>query len=101
MINMLDRTKAPSSAQTFELTIPRADSEYVGNTPFHWIDAGKLPAFKAEVIFRSGGSFYDKHPGTAYIVNKMLTYGTVRRTHAEIVGTFEQYGAFVKVSPSF
>ena len=101
MIDMLDRTKPPVFSQTFELTIPRATTEKRNGTLFHWIQAGKLPAYKVEVIFRSGGSFYDDLPGTAYLANKMLTYGTIARSHAEIVGTFERYGAFVKVSPGF
>jgi len=101
MINMLDRTIPPASAHTFELNIPQAQTEQRRDTLFHWISAGKLPAYKLEVLFRSGGSFFDPQPGTAYITNKMLTYGTNSRSHAAIVGTFEQFGAFVKVNPSF
>ena len=101
MTDMLDRTKPPVFSQTFELSIPQASTEKKDGTLFHWIHAGKLPAYKVEVIFRSGGSFYDDHPGTAYLANKMLTYGTSLRSHKDIVGTFDQYGAFVKVNPGF
>ncbi|MCA6078992.1 M16 family metallopeptidase [Fulvivirga sedimenti] len=98
---MLDRTRPPAYSQTFELHIPRAKSELRNQTNFHAIAAGKQPVSRIEIIFPKGGSYYDSLPGLAYLTNKMLTYGTPSRNHHDIVESFDRYGAFVKLNPSF
>ena len=98
---MLDRTRPPAFSQTFELDITQAVSEIHHQTRFHWLPAGNQPVFRTEILFPQAGSYQDHKPGSSYMVNKMITYGTASRSHDEITDIFDNYGAFINVNPSF
>lgn len=98
---MPNRSQAPASTPSFSFNIPQAQSELIGFTPLHIIQAGKQPVVKLEILFRSGGSINDRRKGQAFLTNKMLLHGTSSLSTTEISERLDAFGAFVRLVPSF
>ena len=62
-------------------------------------NAGTQDVLKIDVIFEAGSWFQSK-PLIAFVVNEMLTEGTVNYTSQEIAEKLDFYGAFIHPSPS-
>ncbi len=93
MINILNRTQAPSKAIPGRLsTIDTIPAFRFGTMPFYLIEGGEQEITRIEVVFKAGTRFEEK-PLVASICNALLKEGTRYANAAEIAETLEYYGA--------
>lgn len=98
---MPDRSVAPAINQIEQVPIPQALYSCLDNgIPLYYVNAGKQPVMRLEIIFPAG-KLFEKHPGASYFTGKMLTEGTRSHSAPEIASFFDQLGAHVEVTSGF
>ena len=98
---MLDRTIAPAINPIEQVPIPEAKQVTLDNgVSLFYINAGQQPVIRLEIIFMAG-KWFEAQPGQSFFTAKMLTEGTESYSAKEIAGLFDEFGAFVDVTPGF
>lgn len=99
---MLDRSVAPRHTSSFNISLQKAQTHHLDNDILlHTLEAGTQPVVKVEVLFPTGGAYYEDKKGISLMALKLLQEGTLSFTSSQLSSHFAQYGAFVNVSPSF
>lgn len=99
---MLDRSVAPSHSSSYNIEFPRVKQHVLDNGMLlHTLNAGTQPLIKLEVIFPTGGTYYENKAATSLVALKMLREGTPSFTSSQLSNHFAQYGAFMEINPSF
>ena len=95
----LDRTKAPDFKLFEKFDIKEVNSlKLDNNVTLYYVNAGDQPVARLELIFNAG-SWYESKVGQAYFAGKMLKEGTDKNDSQAISLLFDQYGAFLEISP--
>lgn len=94
-----DRTKAPDFKHFQEFDIKEAHTLTLNNSlVLHCINAGDQPVARLELIF-DAGVWHEKQAGQAYFTGQMLKEGTTGKDSQAISLFFDQYGAFLEITP--
>ncbi len=97
----VDRTVAPEFKKVRNVNLQQALSgKLVNGIPLHVIDAGSQPIIKLELVFHSG-KWFEPSEGVSYFTTKMLSEGTLGKSSLQLSRFFDQYGAFLELSPGF
>ena len=98
---MLDRTIAPAINPIEQVAIPEAKKVILDNgLSLFYVRAGQQPVMRLEIIFMAG-TWFEAQPGQSFFTAKMLTEGTESYSAKEIAALFDEFGAFVDVTPGF
>ncbi|UII33545.1 insulinase family protein [Fulvivirga ulvae] len=99
---MLNRTVAPSHSSSYQIEFPKVTQHTLDNgIPLYVLNEGTQPVVKLEVMFPTGGTYYEKKTATSLLTLKMLREGTASFSSNHLSNHFAQYGAFLELNPSF
>lgn len=97
MNNLPDRKQAPNYKTIDYYPIQKAEFTSLKNgTDVYFINSGKEPVLRLEVIFKAG-RWFESIPGSALFTIEMLREGSKNKTAHQISESFDQYGAYLEL----
>ena len=96
----LNRKQQPEFKNIENINIPVPEKIYLNNgIETYIINAGTQEVIKIDVTFKAG-SWYQKKPLIATVVNEMLIEGTKSFTSQQIAEKLDYFGAFIHPNPT-
>ncbi|UII21970.1 M16 family metallopeptidase [Fulvivirga ligni] len=99
---MLNRHQAPLLQKLSAVKVKEVESIVFNNgLHIYSINSSTQPVVKLEVLFPTGGNYYEIKPGTSMLCLYFLKEGTLSYNSREIANALAYYGAQLQVNPSF
>jgi len=96
----LDRKTPPPARSIRHTDFLKAETTVLSNgIPVHIIPSGKQQVIGFELIFRNGGVRHETKNGVSFFTVKMLAEGTKYKDADAISHAFDDYGAFLQLTP--